>query len=101
MIDERQEQRIAGSAMECCSEIRVSAFTFALVATCGERQFPQCFSFCAGQFLSVRRIPLTKGIDLRLNLYNLNNAYYFDRLGGGHLIPGAGRSANISTTFRF
>jgi catecholate siderophore receptor len=32
-------------------------------------------------------------IDLRLNLYNLNNAYYFDRLGGGHVIPGQARGA--------
>jgi catecholate siderophore receptor len=45
--------------------------------------------------------PLTSHIDLRLNLYNLNNAYYFDRLGGGHLIPGAARSSNISLNFRF
>jgi catecholate siderophore receptor len=45
--------------------------------------------------------PITSKIDLRLNLYNLNNAYYFDRLGGGHLIPGAGRSAMVSTGFRF
>lgn len=45
--------------------------------------------------------PLSKHIDLRLNLYNLTNAYYFDRLGGGHLIPGAGRSALVSTGFRF
>jgi catecholate siderophore receptor len=40
-------------------------------------------------------------VDLRFNLFNLNNAYYFDRLGGGHLIPGAGRSAMIGTNFRF
>ena len=45
--------------------------------------------------------PLTEQIDLRVNLYNLNNAYYFDRLGGGHLIPGAARSVNVSTNFRF
>lgn len=45
--------------------------------------------------------PLTEQIDLRLNVYNLNNAYYFDRLGGGHLIPGAARSVNVSTNFRF
>ena len=45
--------------------------------------------------------PISKQIDLRLNLYNLTNEYYFDRLGGGHLIPGAGRSAMISTGFRF
>lgn len=44
---------------------------------------------------------VTEYLDLRLNLYNLNDAYYFDRLGGGHLIPGAGRAANISTNFRF
>ena len=40
-------------------------------------------------------------MDLRLNLYNLNDAFYFDRLGGGHLIPGAARSAVIGTTFHF
>ena len=40
-------------------------------------------------------------IDLRLNIYNLNNAFYFDRLGGGHLIPGPARSAVIGTNFNF
>jgi len=40
-------------------------------------------------------------LDLRLNLYNLNDAFYFDRLGGGHLIPGAARSVMLSTNFRF
>jgi catecholate siderophore receptor len=45
--------------------------------------------------------PLTSHIDLRLNLYNLNDAYYFDRLGGGHLIPGAALSANVSLNFHF
>jgi catecholate siderophore receptor len=45
--------------------------------------------------------PITSKIDLRLNLYNLNDAYYFDRLGGGHVVPGAGRSVMLSTGFRF
>lgn len=45
--------------------------------------------------------PVSKHLDLRLNLYNLTNEYYFDRLGGGHLIPGAGRSVMVSTGFRF
>jgi catecholate siderophore receptor len=46
--------------------------------------------------------PITSKIDLRLNLYNLNDAYYFDRLSTtGHLIPGAGRSVMVSTGFRF
>jgi catecholate siderophore receptor len=45
--------------------------------------------------------PVSKHLDLRLNLYNLTNDYYFDRLGGGHLIPGAGRSVFVSAGFRF
>jgi catecholate siderophore receptor len=44
---------------------------------------------------------VTSHIDLRLNLYNLTDEYYFDRLGGGHLIPGASRSVMVSTSFRF
>jgi catecholate siderophore receptor len=45
--------------------------------------------------------PLTKHVDLRLNVYNLTDTFYFDRLGGGHLIPGPGRSATLSTGFKF
>jgi catecholate siderophore receptor len=45
--------------------------------------------------------PVSRNLDLRVNAYNLNNAYYFDRLGGGHLIPGAARSVNVTTAFRF
>ncbi len=40
-------------------------------------------------------------LDLRLNLTNLNNAFYFDRLGGGHLIPAAARTVLMTTNFRF
>ena len=45
--------------------------------------------------------PVNGRIDLRLNLYNLNNAFYFDRLAGGHLMPGAGRAVSLSTGFKF
>jgi len=45
--------------------------------------------------------PLTEHLDLRLNLYNLNDAYYFDRIGGGHLIPGPARTANVSVGLKF
>ncbi len=45
--------------------------------------------------------PLRENIDLRLNMYNLGDKYYFDRLGGGHLIPGPARSVMLSTSFRF
>jgi catecholate siderophore receptor len=44
---------------------------------------------------------LNSRVDLRLNLYNLNNAYYFERLSGGHVVPGAARSIVLSTGVRF
>lgn len=44
---------------------------------------------------------ITKNIDVRLNAYNLTNKYYFDRLSGGHIVPGAGRSVLVTTGFRF
>jgi len=40
-------------------------------------------------------------LDLRLNVSNLNDAYYFERLGGGHLIPGPSRYVMVTTNFRF
>ena len=45
--------------------------------------------------------PITKHVDLKLNLYNLTDKFYFDRIGGGHLVPGPGRVAMLSTSFRF
>ncbi|QOY91496.1 TonB-dependent siderophore receptor [Paludibaculum fermentans] len=44
---------------------------------------------------------VNRHLDLRLNLNNLNNAYYYDRLGGGHVVPGAARSALVSFGIRF
>ena len=44
---------------------------------------------------------VNRHLDLRLNVSNLNNAYYFERLGGGHLIPGASRYALVTTSFHF
>lgn len=44
---------------------------------------------------------VNRHLDLRLNISNLNDAYYFERLGGGHLIPGASRYALFTTNFHF
>jgi outer membrane receptor for monomeric catechols len=44
---------------------------------------------------------VSRNLDLRFNMSNLNNSYYFERLGGGHLIPGASRFAQVTTNFRF
>ena len=45
--------------------------------------------------------PISKHVDLKLNLYNLTDEFYFDRIGGGHIVPGPGRAAMLSTSFRF
>lgn len=44
---------------------------------------------------------VTKDISLRLNVYNLADEEYIDRVGGGHFIPGAGRSATLTASFKF
>lgn len=44
---------------------------------------------------------VNRHLDLRINAYNLNNAYNFDRLGGGHLIPNAGRWIQGGANVRF
>ncbi len=44
---------------------------------------------------------LTKNIDLRVNINNIGNKYYIDRIGGGHVIPGGGRVVFVGTGFRF
>jgi catecholate siderophore receptor len=40
-------------------------------------------------------------LNLRLNITNLSDEYYFDRLGGGHLIPGQARTALLTMDFHF
>ncbi|MGB7068966.1 MAG: TonB-dependent siderophore receptor [Pyrinomonadaceae bacterium] len=44
---------------------------------------------------------LTRNVDLRMNINNLADKYFIDRIGGGHIIPGAGRSMLVSTGFSF
>ncbi|MGV3772486.1 MAG: TonB-dependent receptor [Verrucomicrobiales bacterium] len=38
---------------------------------------------------------------LRLNIYNLADEQYIDRVGGGHFVPGAGRAATLTANFMF
>lgn len=40
-------------------------------------------------------------LTLRLNIYNLADEQYIDRVGGGHFIPGPGRSAALTSTIGF
>jgi catecholate siderophore receptor len=38
---------------------------------------------------------------VQLNVYNLTDEYYFDQVHPAHIVPGAGRSALFSTSFKF
>jgi catecholate siderophore receptor len=40
-------------------------------------------------------------LSLRLNGYNLLDERYLDRVGGGHSIPGAGRSVALTASLSF
>lgn len=44
---------------------------------------------------------VTENLTLRLNGYNLADEEYIESLGGGHFIPGAGRSAIAAADFQF
>jgi catecholate siderophore receptor len=43
----------------------------------------------------------TKNLTLRLNLYNLTDEEYIDRVGGGHIVPGPARSAVLTASLAF
>ena len=42
-----------------------------------------------------------KNLTVQLNVYNIGDEEYIDRVGGGHFIPGAGRSATLTASLRF
>ena len=44
---------------------------------------------------------LSENVSLQLNVYNLANERYIDRVGGGHFIPGPGRSAMVTANLKF
>lgn len=44
---------------------------------------------------------VNKYIDFRLNGYNLTDNFYFDRITGGQVVPGAARSVIFTTNFHF
>ena len=43
---------------------------------------------------------LTPSTSLRLNLFNLFDERFIDQVGGGHFVPGPGRSAVATLAFR-
>ncbi|HEX8295336.1 MAG TPA: TonB-dependent receptor, partial [Chthoniobacteraceae bacterium] len=52
-------------------------------------------------FDAMLKYKVTENIDLRVNVYNLADEEYLDSIGGGHVVPGAGRSATVTASFHF
>lgn len=51
---------------------------------------------------AMAKYPLTKNIDLQLNINNITNAYYFDQIRGTQsAVPGEGRVVLLSTKIKF
>ena len=44
---------------------------------------------------------VSDALSLRLNGYNLGDKDYVDQVGGGHYVPGAGRTFMLSADFTF
>ena len=44
---------------------------------------------------------VSEELTLRLNVNNLTNERYIDRVGGGHFVPGPGRMAMLSMDYGF
>ncbi|MEP6901654.1 MAG: TonB-dependent siderophore receptor [Actinomycetota bacterium] len=44
---------------------------------------------------------INKHLDLRLNINNLTDKFYFDRITGGQVVPGAARTLLFMTNFHF
>lgn len=57
-----------------------------------------------GKYLTVdlaTRYQIRDDLALSLNIYNVFDKEYIEKDGGGHFIPGAARSANVSLTYTF
>ncbi|OAI56149.1 hypothetical protein AYO49_04805 [Verrucomicrobiaceae bacterium SCGC AG-212-N21] len=44
---------------------------------------------------------VNENLNLRVNFYNIADEEYIDRVGGGHFVPGPGRSVTASVTYKF
>ncbi|HEY1462500.1 MAG TPA: TonB-dependent siderophore receptor [Terriglobales bacterium] len=45
--------------------------------------------------------PITERLELRANIYNLADKYYYDQIHPAHIVPGAARSALIGLDYKF
>ncbi len=53
-------------------------------------------------FNAMAKYPVSKKVDLQLNVNNLTNEYYYDQIRGGNaVVPGEGRVILLSTNIKF
>ena len=52
-------------------------------------------------FNAMAKYPLSEHIELRANVYNLADKYYYDQIHPAHIVPGAARSALLGINFKF
>jgi catecholate siderophore receptor len=52
-------------------------------------------------FNAMAKYPLSERVDLRLNVYNLTDKYYYDQIHPAHIVPGPARSATLGLNFKF
>ena len=44
---------------------------------------------------------INENVSVQVNIYNLLDKYYIDTVHPAHLLPGAARTALLTTSFRF
>ena len=47
------------------------------------------------------KYPLSDNVNLQLNLSNLTNTAFYDGLHPSHVVPGAGRTALLTLTYKY
>jgi catecholate siderophore receptor len=52
-------------------------------------------------FSAMAKYHLTEKVDIQLNVDNIADKFYYDQIHPSHVVPGAGRTALLSTNFKF
>jgi catecholate siderophore receptor len=52
-------------------------------------------------FNAMVKYNVTEKVDIQLNVYNIADKFYYDQIHPAHVVPGAGRTALLSTNFKF
>ena len=50
---------------------------------------------------AMAKYPLSERVDLQLNLTNLTDNRFYDQLHPSHVVPGSGRTAMLSLTYKY